>query len=56
MKTEFEVVFNYINKDKLIEQIKNLWWVCIKKYSYLKVRDEWKWKITCTYKEQKEWI
>ena len=71
MKTEFEVVFMAIDKDEIIEKIKKLWWVCTKKNtlmkrvifevsnnkkcSYLRVRDEWEWKITCTYKQQKEW-
>ncbi len=70
MNTEFEVVFTDIDKNEVIEKIKNLGWVCIKKntlmkrvifetplnkkWSYLRVRDEWEWKITCTYKQQKE--
>jgi len=70
MKTEFEIVFTSINKDKIIEKIKFLWWVQTKKntlmkrvifensndkkWSYLRVRDEWN-KITCTYKKQMPW-
>ena len=65
MKTEFEIKFLKINKDKIREKIKNLWWKCVKKEtlmkrvvfdnpvknkSYVRVRDEWD-KITCTYKE-----
>lgn len=70
MKTEFEIVFTDINRDKIIEKIKSLWWIQTKKNtlmkrvifehpwdpkgSYLRVRDEWD-KITCTYKKQKTW-
>ena len=69
MKTEYEVVFTAIDKDKIIEKIKGLGWTCVKdntlmkrvvfdtpinkKGSYIRVRDEWD-KITCTYKEIKE--
>lgn len=71
MKIEYEVVFSNINVLEIIWKIKNLWWIKIKektlmkrvifanpnwwKWSYLRVRDEWD-KITCTYKESKEWI
>jgi len=67
MKTEYEVVFTNINKWEIIEKIKNLGWICSKentlmkrfifensnnkRWSYLRVRDEWD-KITCTYKEE----
>ena len=70
MQTEFEVVFSDIDKLNIIEKIKGLWWVCIKENtlmkrvvfdnptgkegSYVRVRDEWD-KITCTYKETKQW-
>lgn len=65
MKTEFEVKFYPINREELVEKIKNIWWTCQKentlmrriifyhptnKDAYLRVRDEW-WKITSTYKE-----
>lgn len=66
MKTEFEVQFLKIDREKIIEKLKNLWAKCIMKNtlmkrvvfenplnkakSYLRVRDEWE-KITCTYKE-----
>lgn len=66
MNTEFEIVFREINREKLREQLKNLWAKCIKENglmkrtvfanpmnpekSYVRVRDEWD-KITCTYKE-----
>lgn len=67
MKTEYEVVFTNIDREKIIDKIKNLGWICAKKntlmkrvifeipnnkrWSYLRVRDEWD-KITCTYKEE----
>jgi len=67
MKTEYEVVFTNIDREKIISKIKNLGWICIKentlmkriifetpnnkRWSYLRVRDEWD-KITCTYKEE----
>ena len=70
MKTEFEVVFTNIDKQKIIKQITDLWWVCVKENTlmkrvvfdlpnlwdnaYLRVRDEWG-LVTCTYKEIKEW-
>jgi len=70
MKTEYEVVFTNVNKNELIKKIKDLWWVCNKKntlmkrvvfenpwdkkWSYIRVRDEWD-KITCTYKKQMPW-
>ena len=70
MQTEFEVVFSDIDKFQIIEKIKELGWVCIKENtlmkrvvfdnptgkegSYVRVRDEWD-KITCTYKETREW-
>jgi len=63
MKTEFEIVFTSIDKEKMREKIKNLWGICTKKEtlmkrvvydnwdnSYARIRDEWG-KITCTYKE-----
>lgn len=66
MKTEYEVVFTAIDREKTIEKIKSLWWICTKKnilmkrvvfenptwniWSYVRVRDEWD-KITSTYKE-----
>lgn len=65
MKTEFEVKFYPVKREKLVEKIKNIWWICKKentlmrrtifyhptnKDAYLRVRDEW-WKITSTYKE-----
>lgn len=65
MKTEFEIKFLKINKNKIEEKLKSLWWICVKKNtlmkravfdnptknkSYVRVRDEWD-KITCTYKE-----
>lgn len=65
MKTEFEVKFYPINREKFIEKLKKIWWICIQeetlmrrtifyhptnKDAYLRVRDEW-WKITCTFKE-----
>jgi len=65
MKTEFEIVFTSIDKEKMREKIKNLWGVCTmekflmrrvvfinpldKNNSYVRIRDEWN-KITCTYK------
>jgi len=70
MKTEFEIVFTKIDKNKIIENIIKLWWTCSKKntlmrrvvfdnpvideWSYVRVRDEWD-KITCTYKEISDW-
>lgn len=70
MKIEYEIVFSSINLIEIIEKIINLWWIKIKektlmkrivfdspyywKWSYLRIRDEWD-KITCTYKESKEW-
>lgn len=67
MKTEYEVVFMDINREELIQKIMDLWWICSKKntlmkrvifetlnnkrWSYLRVRDEWD-KITCTYKQE----
>jgi predicted adenylyl cyclase CyaB len=67
MKTEFEVVFSEIDRESIINKIKALNWICIKentlmkrvifeipnnkRWSYLRVRDEWD-KITCTYKEE----
>jgi len=70
MKTEYEIVFTNINRDEIVEKIKSLWWVQIKKNrlmkriifenpeekkgSYLRVRDEGD-KITCTYKKQMPW-
>ncbi len=70
MKTEFEVVFTNIDRNKIINKIKSLWWVQTKentlmkrvifedptdkKNSYLRIRDEWD-KITCTYKKQTPW-
>ncbi len=67
MKTEYEIVFTNINKIEIIEKIKNLGWICTKentlmkrvifestnnkRWSYLRVRDEWD-KTTCTYKEE----
>lgn len=70
MKIEYEIVFTDINREEIIDEIKNLWWKCIKNNtltkrvvfetpfwginSYLRLRDEWD-KITTTYKEQKPW-
>ena len=67
MKTEYEVVFTNIDRKEIIEKIKDLGWICSKentlmkrvifeipnnkRWSYLRVRDEWN-KITCTYKEE----
>jgi len=67
MKTEFEVVFTWIDRENITKKIKALNWICIKentlmkrvifetqnnkRWSYLRVRDEWD-KITCTYKEE----
>lgn len=67
MKTEYEVVFINIDRAEIIDKIKNLGWICTKentlmkrvifevannkRWSYLRVRDEWD-KITCTYKEE----
>jgi predicted adenylyl cyclase CyaB len=67
MNIEFEVVFTDINKEKIINKIKDLWWFCTKentlmkrvvfespnnkRWSFLRVRDEWD-KITTTYKEE----
>ena len=63
MKTEFEIKFLSIDKEKIIDKIKKLWWVCTKeetlmkrvvydkwKTAYARIRDEWD-KTTCTYKE-----
>lgn len=71
MKTEFEIVFSNINRDKLVKDIIKLNGICTKDNtlmkrivfenplnpakSYLRVRDEWD-KITCTYKEESDWI
>jgi adenylate cyclase class 2 len=70
MKTEFEITFLKINKDQIREKIRSIWWICKKenslmrrvvfespenkKWSYVRVRDEWD-KITTTYKEEKQW-
>lgn len=70
MKTEYEVVFTNIDRNEIIQKIKDLWWICSKDNtlmkrvvfdtqnwwngSYIRVRDEWD-KITTTYKETKEW-
>lgn len=70
MKTEYEVVFTNIDVEKTIEKIKSLGWELIKentlmrrvvfetpenkRWSYIRVRDEWD-KITTTYKEEKSW-
>jgi len=69
MKTEFEIAFLKIDREKLRENLKSLWAVCImenilmkrvvfdnptKNKSYVRVRDEWD-KITCTYKEISDW-
>ncbi len=70
MKTEYEVVFTDIDKNKIVEKIRELWWIKTKKntlmkrvifenpldkkWSYLRVRNEWD-KITCTYKKQTPW-
>lgn len=70
MKIEFEVVFNDINREWVIDRINELNWKCVKENtlmkrvvfqnpvnpidSYVRVRDEWD-KITCTYKETKSW-
>lgn len=67
MKTEYEVVFTNIEREKFIDKIKSIGWICTKentlmkriifeipnnkRSSYLRVRDEWD-KITCTYKEE----
>ena len=67
MKTEYEVVFTQIQREKLIEKIKQLGGLCtkentlMKRYvfeipnnprgSFVRVRDEGG-KITCTYKEE----
>ncbi len=63
MKTEFEIVFTDINRNKIVKKIKELWWIQTKKNtlmkrvaydlwnkSFARIRDEWD-KITCTYKE-----
>lgn len=67
MKTEYEVVFTNIDREDISSKIKSLGWICTKentlmkrvifetpnnkRWSYLRVRDEWD-KITCTYKEE----
>ncbi|MFK7780024.1 MAG: CYTH domain-containing protein [Candidatus Gracilibacteria bacterium] len=67
MKTEYEVVFTNINREEIIQKIKDLGGICSKENtfmkrvifetpnnergSYLRVRDEGD-KITCTYKEE----
>ncbi len=71
MKTEYEVVFTNINREKIINDIINVGGKCTKENtlmkrivyenplnpvkSYLRVRDEWD-KITCTYKEETDWV
>ena len=70
MNTEFEIVFTNIDRDKIIEKVKKIWGIqskkntlmkrivfnnpIVKEWSYVRVRDEWD-KITCTYKEIKNW-
>lgn len=65
MKTEFEIVFPRIDRDSVVEKIRELWWICTKEKTLMKrtifecpkvwdngfvrVRDEWD-KVTCTYK------
>lgn len=71
MNVEIEVVFREVNRENLVEKLKNLWAKCIKENtlmkrtifanplnpekSFVRVRDEWD-KITCTYKEISDWV
>lgn len=70
MKTEYEIVFTDINREKIAEKIIALGWIYTKKNtlmkrvvfnnpanienSYVRVRDEWD-KISVTYKEISSW-
>jgi len=36
MKIEYEVVFTSIDREMIVQKIKNLWWVCKKKNTLMK--------------------
>ncbi len=72
MKTEFEITFLNIDREKLVNKIKNLWWICIKENTLMR-RHVFELandvehmcyfrvrdegdKITTTYKELWEWV